>query len=129
MNVERRKIPFGEEPMEVECGRLAKQADGAILIQVGGTVLLAAVTVAPHAAEDQDFFPLMVDYREKFYAAGRIPADSSNARASPATWKPCAPELLTGPFGPYSRKASATRSWFTSPSSPATASIRPKSPP
>jgi len=73
MSVERITIPFGAEPMEIEIGRLAKQADAAVLARVGGTVLLAAVTVNPKAEEGKDFFPLMVDYREKFYAAGRIP--------------------------------------------------------
>jgi polyribonucleotide nucleotidyltransferase len=73
MSVEKKMIPFGEEPMEVEVGRLAKQADGSVLARVGGTVLLTAVTVAPKADEMKDFFPLMVDYREKFYASGRIP--------------------------------------------------------
>lgn len=73
MTVERKLISFGEEPMEVEVGRLAKQADASVLTRVGGTVLLTAITVAPQAMEDKDFFPLMVDYREKFYASGRIP--------------------------------------------------------
>ena len=73
MNVERIMLPFGEEPLEVEVGRLAKQADGSVLARVGGTVLLTAVTVANKADESKDFFPLMVDYRERFYASGRIP--------------------------------------------------------
>ena len=72
-NVERMMIPFGGEPMEMEYGRLAKQADAAVLCRIGGTVLLVAVTAANKAVEGQDFFPLMVDYREKFYASGRIP--------------------------------------------------------
>jgi polyribonucleotide nucleotidyltransferase len=66
-------IPFGAENLMLETGRLAKQADGAVLATVGGTVLLVAVTVSPEPKPSADFFPLMVDYREKFYASGRIP--------------------------------------------------------
>ena len=73
MNVERMEIPFGAESLNLEYGRMAKQADAAVLARVGGTVLLAAVTVSPKPLEGRDFFPLMVDYREKFYASGRIP--------------------------------------------------------
>lgn len=73
MNVERHMIPFGANPLEIEIGRVAKQADSAVVARVGGTVLLAAVTVSPEPIEGRDFFPLMVDYRERFYASGRIP--------------------------------------------------------
>ncbi|MCE5228119.1 polyribonucleotide nucleotidyltransferase [bacterium] len=73
MNIERHMIPFGENPLEIEIGRVAKQADSAVVARVGGTVLLAAVTVSPEPLEGRDFFPLMVDYRERFYASGRIP--------------------------------------------------------
>ena len=64
---------MGRKTLEIETGRLAKQADAAVLARVGGTVLLAAVTVSPEPLVGRDFFPLMVDYREKFYASGRIP--------------------------------------------------------
>lgn len=73
MEVNRHIIPFGAEPLELEFGRVAKQADAAVTARVGGTVLLAAVTRSEHPIEERDFFPLMVDYREKFYASGRIP--------------------------------------------------------
>ncbi len=73
MSAERTEVPFGAETLVLETGRLAKQADSAILAQVGGTVMLVAVTVSADPLEGRDFFPLMVDYREKFYAGGRIP--------------------------------------------------------
>src|SRR2546427_4130463 len=72
MKIHRALIPFGEEPLGVETGLLAKQADAAIVANIGGTVLLVAVTYGK-ADYTRDFFPLMVDYREKFYAGGRIP--------------------------------------------------------
>src|SRR5664279_3924372 len=60
-------------PVTYETGRLAKQAGGAVLATMGGTVVLAAVTVSNSAKEGLDFFPLTVDYFEKMYAAGKIP--------------------------------------------------------
>ena len=57
----------------IETGRLAKQADGAVVVRMGDTMLLATVVSAKEAKEDVDFMPLSVDYREKFSAAGRFP--------------------------------------------------------
>jgi polyribonucleotide nucleotidyltransferase len=61
------------KPVTYETGRLAKQAGGAVLATMGGTVVLAAVTVSNSTKEGLDFFPLTVDYFEKMYAAGKIP--------------------------------------------------------
>lgn len=61
------------KPVTYETGRLAKQAGGAVLVTMGSTVVLAAVTVSNSAKEGLDFFPLTVDYFEKMYAAGKIP--------------------------------------------------------
>ncbi|MBX9850576.1 MAG: polyribonucleotide nucleotidyltransferase [Cytophagaceae bacterium] len=57
----------------IETGKLAKQADGSVVVKMGGTMLLATVVGAPEAKEGVDFMPLSVDYQEKFAAAGRIP--------------------------------------------------------
>jgi polyribonucleotide nucleotidyltransferase len=57
----------------IETGKLAKQADGAVVVKQGDTMLLATVVSAKTAGEDVDFMPLMVDYREKFSAAGKFP--------------------------------------------------------
>lgn len=59
--------------IEIETGKLAKQADGSVVVKMGGTMLLAAVTCAKEAKEDVDFMPLQVEYKEKFAAAGRFP--------------------------------------------------------
>jgi polyribonucleotide nucleotidyltransferase len=61
------------KPVTYETGRLAKQAGGAVLVTMGGTVVLAAATVSNSTIEGIDFFPLTVDYFEKMYAAGKIP--------------------------------------------------------
>ena len=57
----------------IETGKLAKQADGAVMVKMGGTYLLAAVTSATEAKPDTDFMPLTVEYKEKFASAGRFP--------------------------------------------------------
>ncbi len=58
--------------ISIETGRFAGQANAAITVQIGDTVILATVTMSKESREDVDFFPLMVDYEEKYYAAGRI---------------------------------------------------------
>ena len=57
----------------IETGRLARQADGAVTVTMGNSILLATVVAAKEPKERQDFFPLTVDYQEKFASAGRIP--------------------------------------------------------
>ncbi len=59
--------------IEIETGKLAKQADGSVVVKMGGTMLLATVVSAKEAREGVDFLPLAVEYREKFSAAGRVP--------------------------------------------------------
>jgi polyribonucleotide nucleotidyltransferase len=77
-------IPFGEgKILELSTGKVAKQANGAVMAKVGGTVVLAAVVMDSKDSE-KDFFPLMVDYREKFYASGRIPGGFFKREARPS---------------------------------------------
>lgn len=66
-------VNFGDSEISIETGRIAKQADGAVLIQQGETVVLVSAVSARQAKENQSFFPLTVDYREYAYSAGRIP--------------------------------------------------------
>src|ERR1700704_3394823 len=61
------------QPITIETGRLALQADGAVTVSIGNCILLATVCANKEPREGQDFFPLSVDYQEKFAAAGRIP--------------------------------------------------------
>ncbi len=67
------EIEWGGRTLTLETGRVARQADGAVLAQMGDTVVLCAATAAKSVKEGQDFFPLTVHYQEKFSAAGRIP--------------------------------------------------------
>src|SRR3954466_5340330 len=64
---------LGDKQIIIESGKLAKQADGAVTVQLGETIVLVAAVAAVKAKEGQDFFPLTVDYREKAAAAGKFP--------------------------------------------------------
>jgi len=64
---------IGGKTISVETGRLARQADGAVVVKMGDTMIMATVVAAKEAKEDVDFMPLTVDYQEKFAAVGRIP--------------------------------------------------------
>lgn len=72
-DVKKVETQWGGETLTLETGRVARQADGAVLAQLGETVVLCAVTAAKSVREGQDFFPLTVHYQEKYSAAGRIP--------------------------------------------------------
>jgi len=67
------ELDFHGRPLSIEVGRLAKQADGAALVQYGETVVLVTAVAAKELKMDTDFFPLTVDYQEKTFAAGKIP--------------------------------------------------------
>ncbi|MCX7963058.1 MAG: polyribonucleotide nucleotidyltransferase [Candidatus Sumerlaea chitinivorans] len=82
-------VPFGPDKLILSTGKLAKQANGSVLATVGGTVVLATVVMAPPRPEPLDFFPLTVDYREKLYAAGRIPGGYFKREG-----RPTEPEIL-----------------------------------
>ncbi|WP_070151564.1 polyribonucleotide nucleotidyltransferase [Sphingobium phenoxybenzoativorans] len=72
-DVKKVSIELGGKTLTLETGRIARQADGAVLATYGETVVLCAVTAAKSVKEGQDFFPLTVHYQEKYSAAGRIP--------------------------------------------------------
>jgi len=67
------EIDFNGQPLTLETGKMARQADGAVVISYGETKVLCTVVSAKKMREGQDFFPLTVNYQEKFYAAGKIP--------------------------------------------------------
>lgn len=81
--VERLSVTIGTKELTFETGKIAKQAHGAVIITCGETMVLSAVTVAPDARPGQDFFPMTVDYREKFYAVGKIPGSFFRREARP----------------------------------------------
>ena len=80
------KMPNGQE-ISINTGRYAKQADGSALLRCGDTVLLATVCSATEVAPETDFFPLSVDYREKYYAAGKFPGGFFKREAKPSDYE------------------------------------------
>ena len=78
-------LEWGGRPLVFETGRMAKQADGAILAQYGETVVLVTVVASKNPREGADFFPLSVDYVEKTYAAGKIPGGFFKREGRPGT--------------------------------------------
>lgn len=74
MNIVKKTIQLNDgRTIEIETGKLAKQADGSVVVKMGKTMLLAAVTCAKDAREDVDFMPLSVEYKEKYASAGKYP--------------------------------------------------------
>ncbi len=72
-NIVRKEIQWGGETLTLETGKMARQADGAVLATYGETTVLAAVVFEKKPKVGFDFFPLTVHYQEKYYAAGKIP--------------------------------------------------------
>jgi len=93
------QVEFGENPLFMETGRMARQAFS-VVAQVGGTVVMANVTRAKSAKAGQDFFPLMVDYREKYYAAGRIPGGFFKRETRPTDRETLRARLIDRPLRP-----------------------------
>ncbi|MCX8037701.1 MAG: polyribonucleotide nucleotidyltransferase [Candidatus Sumerlaeia bacterium] len=97
--MERLQVAFGRKELFFEFGRLAKQANAAVLGQTGGTVALAAVVAGP-SREGVDFFPLTVDYRDKFYASGRIPGSFFRREGRPSDAESLRARLIDRPLRP-----------------------------
>jgi len=86
--------------LKLETGRLAKQADGAVLATYGDTYVLATAVAAPTAKKDIDFLPLTVDYQEKAYAAGKIPGGFFRREGQPAEREKLTSRLIDRPMRP-----------------------------
>jgi ribonuclease PH len=100
------EIEWGGKTLTLETGRVARQADGAVLATLGETVVLCAVTAAKNVKPGQDFFPLTVHYQEKYSAAGTHPrAASSSASAAPPSARRSPAASSTGRSGRSSRRA------------------------
>lgn len=91
---------FGRNELILETGRVARQADGAVLVQYGGTVVLATVVAEKEPEKDADYLPLMVDYREKTYAAGKIPGGFFKREGKPSEREVLASRLIDRPIRP-----------------------------
>ncbi|MDZ4861227.1 MAG: polyribonucleotide nucleotidyltransferase [Candidatus Hydrogenedentes bacterium] len=98
--VERLSIPVGSTEIILETGRIAKQAQGAVLVTCGETMVLSAICVATELREGQGFFPLTVDYREKSFAAGRIPGNFFRREGRPSEREVLVCRLTDRPLRP-----------------------------
>ncbi len=87
-NIKEKNIDLGDgKTITLETGRLARQADGAVLLKMGKTMLLATVVAAKEAKEDTDFMPLSVEYKEKYASSGRIPGGFLKRESRPSDYE------------------------------------------
>jgi polyribonucleotide nucleotidyltransferase len=87
-------------PFSIETGKVAKQADGAVVVRYGDTMVLATVVATRSAREGQDFFPLTVEYRERAYAGGRIPGGYFKREGAPVKKETLTCRLIDRPIRP-----------------------------
>ena len=100
-NVTRKtEIKIGEKTIKIETGKLAKQANGAVMLTCGETVVLVTAVASKEPREGIDFFPLMVDYEEKFYAAGKIPGGFFKREGRPSENAILTSRLIDRPLRP-----------------------------
>ena len=91
---------YGKHQVTLETGEIARQAGGAVLVKVDGTEVLVSAVAAKSAREGQDFFPLTVDYQEKFYAGGRIPGGFFKREGRPTEKETLISRLIDRPIRP-----------------------------
>ena len=99
-DITRKEMQWGEETLTLETGRIARQADGAVVATLGETSVMAAVTFAREAKPGQDFFPLTVHYQERYYAAGKIPGGFFKREARPTEKETLTSRLIDRPIRP-----------------------------
>jgi polyribonucleotide nucleotidyltransferase len=96
----KKDIAFGDKTLTLETGKVARQADGAVVATMGGTTVLCAVTASKTMREGQDFFPLSVHYVEKTYAAGKIPGGFRKREGMPSEMETLTSRLIDRPIRP-----------------------------
>jgi len=96
----RKNITINDKEIFFETGRIAKQADGSVLIGEGGTTVLVTAVASKGAETDKGFFPLFVEYREKFYAAGKIPGGFFKREGRPSEHETVSCRLIDRPIRP-----------------------------
>jgi len=95
-----KQIDIHGQPFSIETGKVAKQADGSVVVRFGNTMVLATVVAAKSAKEAQDFFPLTVEYRERAYAGGRIPGGYFKREGAPVKKEILTCRLIDRPIRP-----------------------------
>jgi len=100
MNVHKVSAMIGERELSIEIGKLAKQAHGSAVVRYGDTVVLVTAVAADKPREGVDFFPLTVDYRENFYAAGKIPGGFFKREGKPSEREVLNSRMIDRPVRP-----------------------------
>jgi polyribonucleotide nucleotidyltransferase len=96
----KKEMEWGGRSLTIETGKMARQADGSVMVTYGGTQVLAAVTFAKKMKEDQGFFPLTVNYTEKFYAGGKIPGGFFRREGRPTEKETLTSRMIDRPIRP-----------------------------
>jgi len=96
----KKSFTYGAHTVTLETAEIARQASGAVIVNMDDTVVLATVVAAKEAKAGQDFFPLTVDYQEKFYAAGRIPGGFFKREGRPTEKETLTSRLIDRPIRP-----------------------------
>ncbi|WVN41043.1 polyribonucleotide nucleotidyltransferase [beta proteobacterium MWH-UniP1] len=99
-NIAKEEFQYGQHKVVLETGEIARQASGAVLVNVEDTIVLATVVAAKSAKPGQDFFPLTVDYMEKTYAAGKIPGGFFKREGRPSEKETLTSRLIDRPLRP-----------------------------
>ena len=99
-NIVKKEIDWNGKKLSIETGKIARQADGAVILRSGDTVILATAVAAKKANPETDFFPLTVNYQEKYYAAGKIPGGYFKREARPTEAETLISRLIDRPIRP-----------------------------
>jgi polyribonucleotide nucleotidyltransferase len=99
-NIVKKSIQYGAHTLTLETGEISRQADAAVMVSYGDTMVLVAVTSKREVKEGQDFFPLTVDYQEKTYAAGKIPGGFFKREGRPSEKETLTSRLIDRPLRP-----------------------------
>ena len=100
MSLAKQSFPFGSHSVTIETGELARQADGAVVVSMGDTVVLVTAVARKQAQPGKDFFPLTVNYQEKTFAAGRIPGGFFRREGRPSESETLISRLIDRPIRP-----------------------------
>ena len=99
-NTQSVSLEWAGRTLTIETGHVARQADGAVMVTYGDTMLLATAVFAKSAKPGQDFFPLTVNYQEKYFAAGRIPGGFFKREGRPTEKETLTSRLIDRPIRP-----------------------------
>ncbi len=100
MNSVKKEFQFGSQTVSLETGEIARQADGAVLVEIDGTIVLVTAVGKREGGENNSFFPLTVNYQEKTYAAGKIPGGFFKREGRPSEKETLTSRLIDRPIRP-----------------------------